>query len=180
MNQKIPKHDARQVYAVHVYAHHSHTDRNHFHPWRNRSPFHTPLDSFGHQSTLACRCGNLARDICDLGSAASWLFPMVLGDIAGAPCARISSLDAVRAVIALALCVDIDVCLYYPEPRLRVWECSTDYCWKQWNTTDTLCPTSSAIHRCIYPASRRHETIPLKWLKLFNRSMYSSGGMVVA
>ena len=42
--------------------------------------------------------GSLARGTRDLNLAESRRFPMVLGDKAGATCARISSLDAIRAV----------------------------------------------------------------------------------
>ena len=56
------------------------------------------------QSIPAWRCrgvgGSVARGISDLSPAAGKRFPMVLGDTADATCARISSLDAVRAATA--------------------------------------------------------------------------------
>ena len=62
-----------------------------------------------------------------------------------------------------------------PEPGLQVRECSTNHCWKQWHTTDTLCPTCAAIHRYVHPASRKPKNVTLfKWLKLFNGNTYSS------
>ena len=62
-----------------------------------------------------------------------------------------------------------------PEPGLQVWECSTDNCWKQQHTTDTMCPTCAAS---IWPSSfpQACNATPLKLLKLFNRITYSSAG----
>ena len=101
---------------------------------------------------------SLASGIHDLSPAASRLFPKVLGDTAGAPCAQISSLDAFRAATAVRTISQswyASVLCGRPEPGLRVWECSTDHYWKQWQTTNTLWPTSAAIHRYVHPASRR-------------------------
>ena len=42
MDECILKDDTDQVYAVHVYVHHLHTDRTHFHHLRQ----HSPVDSF--------------------------------------------------------------------------------------------------------------------------------------
>ena len=69
-----------------------------------RAPFHSPVYSFTTPEwpCLACRgvSGSLARGTCDLNPAASRQFPMVLRNTAGATCAQISSLDAVRAAMA--------------------------------------------------------------------------------
>ena len=90
-----------------------------------------------HQSSHAWQChgvsGSLARGTHDLSPAASRWFPMVLGYTAGATCAQISSLVAVRA--ATAACT---MCLSWQAPLLSghlesgLWvrECSTDHCWK--------------------------------------------------
>ena len=98
-----------------------------------------------HQSSHAWRShgvsGSLAKGTCDPSPAASRQFPMVLDDTAGATCAQISSLDAVWAATAdctmrRSWCASI---LYgRPEPGLQVWECSTNHCWKQQHTIDTL------------------------------------------
>ena len=42
-----------------------------------------------------------------------------------------------------------------PEPGLRVWECSTDSCWKQRHITDTLYPICGAIRQYVHPVYRR-------------------------
>ena len=110
-----------------------------------------------HQSSRAWRChgvsGSLARGTRDLSSAANRLFPKVLCDTADATCAQISSLDAVWvATTARTMCSSwrSSVPRGRPEPGLRLWECSTDHCWKQRHTTtNTLCPKYSTIRRCL-------------------------------
>ena len=81
-----------------------------------------------HQSSCAWQCrdvsGRLARGTRDLSPAASRRFLSVLGDRAGATYARIFSLDAVGAATASRK----SVLCGRPEPGLRVWECSIDYC----------------------------------------------------
>ena len=47
-----------------------------------------------------------------------------------------------------------------PEHNLRMSECSTDHCWKQWHTTDTLCPTYAVVRRHIHRTSRRPTVRP--------------------
>ena len=94
--------------------------------------------------------GSLARSTRDLVPSTSRRFTMVLGDTAGATCARIFSLDAVQAVTAahtiLSSCRASVLC-GRPELGLRVCECCTDHCWKQGHTT-TLCPTFAENHGC--------------------------------
>ena len=83
---------------------------------------------------------------------------MALGNTVGATCARITSLDAVQVVTAARTkCRSwhASVSCAHPEPGLRVWEYSTDHCWKQRHTTNTLCPTCAAIRQYVHPASRR-------------------------
>ena len=115
-----------------------------------------------HQSSRAWRyrgvSGNVIRSVGDLSLAVSRQFPMVLGDITGARCAQISYQDAVRSAIAARTMRPpwrMTVLHDRPEPGLRVWECSTDHCWKQQHTADTLCPTCAAIRRYFHLASRR-------------------------
>ena len=52
MGECSPEDDARQVYAVHAYVHHSHTDKNYSHHWRQQSAI--PLSSrlSRHQTSL--------------------------------------------------------------------------------------------------------------------------------
>ena len=60
------------------------------------------------------------------------------------------------------------------ECSLRMWELSTDHWWKQQlHTTDTLCRNPSI---CSWSFPHAYNATPLKWLKLFNRSTYSSAG----
>ena len=151
-----PEDDAHFVYAIHVYAHYSHTDRNYSRHWRQQSviPFFIRLF---HDTIIAVLDGVVARRTRDLSPAASRRFPMVLGDTAGAKCAQMCSLDAVRAATVartMRRYWRASVLRGRPEHGLRVWECSTDYCWKQRHTIDTLCPTC-AIRRYVHPASRR-------------------------
>ena len=80
---------------------------------------------------------------------------MVLADTADATCARISSLDAATTARTVRRSWRASVLRDHSEQGLRVWECSTDHCWKQRHTTDTLCPTCAAIHRYVHPASTR-------------------------
>ena len=115
-----------------------------------------------HLSSRAWRCrgvsGSLARGTCNLSPAASRQFPMGLVDTAGATCARISSLDAVRATTAartMHRSWRASVLRSHPEPGLQVWECSMDHYWKQRHSTDTLCPTCAAIRWYVQPASHR-------------------------
>ena len=103
------------------------------------------------QSSRAWWChgvsGSLARGK-RLSHASSKWFPIVLGHTAGSTCARISSLDAVRAATTartLRQSWRASVLCGHPEPGLRVWECSTDHCWKQRHTTDTFFPICSVI-----------------------------------
>ena len=60
-----------------------------------------------HRSSRTWRClgesGSLTRGTRDLSPAASKWFPMVRDDTAGATCARISFLDAVRAATAASI-----------------------------------------------------------------------------
>ena len=122
-----------------------------------------------HQSSRVQRCrgvsGSVVRGTRDLSPAASRWFPMVLGDTAGATCTRISSLDTVRAATAAHTMRQTwreSVLRGRPEPGFRVWECSTDHCWKQRYTTDTLCPTIAAIRRYVHPASAGLQCDPVK------------------
>ena len=135
-----------------VYVHHSPTE----------CPSTPQSTLWRHQSSRAWRCrivsGSLARSTHDLSPAASRQFSMILGDTTSATCARISSLDAVWAATA-ALTMRQSWCASLlcgrPEPGLWVWECSTDHCWKQRHTIDTLCPTCSEICQYVHPASCR-------------------------
>ena len=85
--------------------------------------------------------GSLVRGTRDLNPAASRRFPMVLDDIAGATCAQISSLEAVRLDTA-ARTMRL-VCKYGNVLQTTV------------ESSDTLFLTSAAIHRYVHPASRR-------------------------
>ena len=99
--------------------------------------------------------GSLARGTSGLSPATSRRFPLIVGDIAGATYARISSLDAVRtATVALTMRRSwrTSVLGVSPEPGLRVWVCSTDHCWKHRYTTDILYPICAAIRIYVYPA----------------------------
>ena len=86
-----------QVYAIHMYIHHSHTDRTYSHHWRQQSviPFSSRLF---HDTRVAMLGGVVARSTHDLSSAASRRFPMVLDETANATCAWISSLNAARTI----------------------------------------------------------------------------------
>ena len=151
-----PEDDAHQVKAVYVYVHHSHTDRTYSHHWRQQSTI--LLSSWLFHNTRVAMLGvssSLARGTCDLSPTASRRFPMVLGDTAGATCARISSLDAVW--MATAACTmrrswHSSVQRSHSEPGLWMWECSTGHCWKQWHTTNTLCPKCQAISWYVHSA----------------------------
>ena len=120
-----------------------------------------------HQSSRARRCrgasGSLARRARDLSPAISRRFPMVLGDTVSARCARNSFLDAVWATTA-ARTVHRSWCASVlrgrPEPGLRLRECSADLCWKQRQTTYTLCPTCAPICWYVHPASPRPTVRP--------------------
>ena len=115
-----------------------------------------------HQSSHVWRChgvsGSQVRGTCDLSPAASRRFPLVPGNTVGATCTWISSLNAVWAATAArkmhqSWCVS--VLRGRPESGLRIWECSTDYCWKQRHTTDTFCPKCVTIRRYVHQASHR-------------------------
>ena len=102
---------------------------------------------------------------------------MVLGGTAGATCVRISSLDSVRvatAVPSMRRSWLASVLRGRQEPGIRVWECSTDHCWQQRHTTDTLCSTCKAI-LCVHPAFHR-PSMRTRSNGFFNRSTYSSVG----
>ena len=76
----------------------------------------------------------------------------------------LSSLDAVRATTSAPIMRGswhASALRCRPEPGLLVWECSTDHCWKQRHTTDTLCPTCAAIRRYVHPASHKPTLWPL-------------------
>ena len=93
-----PQDDTHQVYALHMYMHHLHTDRTYSYHWRQKSAI--PLFSQLFQDTrvaVLSVSGSLATGTRDLSPATSRWFLMVLGGTAGAKCAWISSLDAVRA-----------------------------------------------------------------------------------
>ena len=128
--------------------------------------------------TTECHCGvsgSLARGTRNLSPAANRRFPMVLGDTAGATCAWISFLDALWAATSARTMHPswhASVLRGCPELGIQLWECSSDHCWKQRHTIDTLCPTWAAIRRYAHPTSHRpmYNMIPFKWLKLFNRS----------
>ena len=121
----------------------------------------------------------LIRGTCDLSPAASRLFPMIIGD--NCSTARISSLDAATAARSMCQSWRASVLRGRPEPNLRMSVCSTDHCWKQRHTTDTLCPTCAAIHWYTQPASRRPTVRPVQMAQvilnnLFNRSTHSTAG----
>ena len=105
MGEFTPEDGAHQVYAVHVYVHHSHTDRTYSHHLRQQSAI--PLSSrfFLDRRVLRCRGvrGILAKCTRDMSSAAIRRYPMVLGDTASVTCARISSL--VVATAARTMCL---------------------------------------------------------------------------
>ena len=146
---------------IHVYIHHLHTDRSYSLHWKQST---IPLSSrFFHNIRVAVLGGvngRLTRYTRDLSSAASRWFPMVLGDTAGATCARISSLDVIwAATAARTMCQSwwASILHGYPEPGLREWQCSSNHCCKQLHTTDTLCPTRAAINPAsLRPTMRSH------------------------
>ena len=84
--------DAHHVYVVHEYVHHTHTliteDKQRPIPLSSRLVHDTGVTVLG-----GVVVGWLKAHV--MSPAASRLFPIVLGDTAGATCARISSLDAV-------------------------------------------------------------------------------------
>ena len=97
----------------------------------NRASFHSLVDSFTtpeYPCLAASWCDSLVRGTRDPRPAASKRFPIVLGDTAGETCARISSLDYVRAANAARI-MHRSWRASVLRGRLRIWECSTDPCW---------------------------------------------------
>ena len=94
----------------------------------NRMPFHSPVDLLQHQSSHAWWCrgvsGSLARGTHDLTPAASRQFPVVLGDTAGATCARVFFFWMLFVwPQLLKQCIVLDVCLYYVAIQDLVYGC---------------------------------------------------------
>ena len=137
-----------------------------------RTECHSTLQSTlsRHQSSPALRfrgiSGSLTRGTRDVSHATRKRFSMVLCDTAGTTCARISFLFAVTAVRTMRRSWRASVLRGRPEPGLRVRECSSDHCWKQRHTTDTLCQTCASIRRYVHPASRRPTIRPVQMAKL--------------
>ena len=159
-----------QVYAKHVYVHHSHTLITE----DNRAQFHTPVDFFSHhQSIRAWQCcgvsGSLPRGTCDLSIATSRWFPMVLHDTAGATCAWISSLDVAIAAQTMRRSWDASVLHGHLEAGLWVWEYFTDHCWRQQHITDTSSPTCAAIRQCPSNFQQAYSATPFNWPNCENR-----------
>ena len=123
-----------------------------------------------HHSSRAWRCrsvsGSLARDRHDLSPAASRRFPMVLGDTAGATCTQISSLDVATTAHTMCQPWHASVLRGRAEPGLRVWECTTDYCWNQRRTKDSLCTTCAAVCPSSFPQAYHN---PIQWPDCNNR-----------
>ena len=164
MSKCILEDDPHQVYAIYKYVHHSHTDRTYSHYWR-------------HQSTIP-RSSRLFRDtrVAILGSVVVYMVAWPKAHITVSCCKQMvpngpwwysrcnmypdffpGCCSGGTAVRTMRRSWHASVLCDCPEPGLRVWKCSTDYCWKKKHTTDTLCPTCAAIHPASHrPAMRPH------------------------
>ena len=145
--------------------------RTYSHHWR--APFQSPVDSW-HQSSRALWCKWYPdRGTCDLSPAVSRQFPMVLGDTGGATCSQSSSLDAARRPPLIAQYINLDMRLYYVANQNLVYVCG--------NVPQTTTQSSDTllipcVNMYINPSICPSSFLQVKWLKLFNRSMYSSEG----
>ena len=132
----------------------------------NRAPSTIQSTLSRHQISHAWQCrgvgGSLARGTRDLQADGSqWSF--VTQQVQHEP--GIPSLDAIRAATTaptMRRSWHASVLRDRPEPGLWVWECSTDHCWKQRHTTDTLCPTCTAIRRCLSSFLQAYNGTPFK------------------
>ena len=94
--------------------------------------------------------------------------------ILSATCAWISSLDAVSVTTTACLMRQYwreSVLCSSLEPSPRMWECSTELCWRQGKTSNIrIVDTSTQVNTSLkfYPVQR---------LKLFSKSTYSSAGL---
>ena len=172
--------DAYQVYAVNVHVYHSYTYRTYSHNKRQRSviPLSSPLFHDTRVAVLggvvvvgqkhtwseSC-CRQMVPNYTWWHSRCNMCPDFIPGCCLGGHAAETMRPSRRESVLC-----------GYAESGKWVWECSTDNCWKQRYTTDTLCPKCATIRRYTHPASRRHNSTPFKWLKLFNRNAYSSAG----
>ena len=122
-----------------------------------------------HQSSRAWRCrgvsGSQARDTRDLSPAASRQFPTVLGDTIYATCARISSLDVVKA----ATTARTMTCICTTRPS-RTWSAGVAMFHRLKAAThhrhivSNMCSNPSI---CSFSFPQAYNATPVKWLKLF-------------
>ena len=146
--------------------------------------FQSTLSQQQSSSAWWCRgvSGSLAIDTCDLSSAASRWFPMVLGDTAGATCARISSLDVIW--VATAACtMRQSQCAFvlhgHPEP-VYGWGNVPQTTAESSDTSPVYC--AQHVQQSINMSSQLPTGLqcdPFKWLKLFNRVHTHRQGIVV-
>ena len=109
-----PEDDAHQVYAVHMYVHHSHTDRTYSHHWKQQSDSILQSTLSWHQSSHAWRwhgvSGSLAKGTYDLSPAAADCSqrPLVTQQVKHVP----GFLSWMQLPL-LVKCVNLDVHLFY-------------------------------------------------------------------
>ena len=107
---------------------------------------------------------------------------MVLGDTAGAQhVPRFLPWMLFRQPLLLAQCINLDVHLYYLAVQNLVYGRGNvpQTTAEKSDTPPTHCAqhVQQSINMSIFPQA--YNATPFKWLKLFNRSMYSSAGHVV-
>ena len=137
-----------------------------------------------HQSSHAWCChgvsGSLARDTRALSPAASWQFPMFLGDTADATCAWISFIDAVWEITAAhTMCQSWCASVLHDRRESGLW-CVRMF--HRWLLKAATCHRYIVPIMCSNPSTcsssfpHAYNATSFKWLKLFNRSMYSLAG----
>ena len=159
--------DAHQVYTVHMYVHHSHTDRTYSHNWRQQSAI--PLSSHLFYDTRVAKLGDVVVEVVAWPEAhVIWVllqtdgfqWSSVTQQVQHVPGFLPRILFRRPLLLAQSRVWCASVLRSRSEPGLWVWECSTDHCWKQRDTTDTLCPAWAAVRRYVHPASHRPRMRP--------------------
>ena len=145
MGKFTPEDDAHQVYAVHMYIHHSHKDRTYSHHWRQQIAIQLPVF---HDTRVAVFGSIMVKVVAWPEAHVIWVLLQAGG----------SQWSLWQSDFFPGCCLGSHRCSHSasvlcgcPQPGLWVWECSTDHCWKQ-RHTDTLCPTCAAIHSYVHLA----------------------------